>query len=142
MIFWDSSALVRCYFAREEGHTRANNLLFSEHGHQGSVLILPEATSAIVRKLGPDRRLRDSILRILDEHLKQFNLLPLDDAQIDRAVLLIRRHGLTAADAIHLSAAVALAREIGRSRFRFATADRAQAAAAGAEGLRVVDPAP
>lgn len=141
MIFWDSSALAKCYLVQETGYVRARNLLLRERSHKGSALLRPEATSGIVRRLGPDRRLRDSLLRLLGEHLKDFDLLPVDDAQIDHAVTLIRRHALTAADAIHLSTALALAREIGRSRFRFATADRQQGSAAGAEGLRVVDPA-
>ncbi len=141
MIFWDASALVRCYVPDEPGSERARHWLVHERDHQGSALLLPEISSAVVRRIGADRRLAAKQLEMLDEHLARFNLLPVGEPQIERAVALIRRRSLTAADAIHVATAVLHARDLGRTAFRFATCDGPQAAAARAEGLRVVEPA-
>lgn len=139
MIFWDTSALIKAYGSLEKGHARAKNLLLRERGHQGSVLLQPEAVSGIVRKLGPDKRVRESLLDLLEEHLRHFCLVPISEQQIELSIRLIRKHGLRAADAIHLAAGISLARELGRSRIHFATADGEQARAAKAEHLRVIE---
>ena len=139
MIFWDTSALVKCYAASEAGHARAKNLLLKEKGHKGSAFLRLETTSAIVRKLGTDRRNRDSLLSLADEHLRYFDLLRIDPPLLDLARRLILKHSLTTADAIHLGAALALARDLGKRSLRFATADGEQAEAARAEGLKVID---
>jgi predicted nucleic acid-binding protein len=76
---------------------------------------------------------------MLEDHLKHFDLIPVDQAQLEVAVRLIRKHRLRSADAIHLAGALVLARELGRGRVRFATADVPQAVAAKAEGLKVVE---
>src|SRR6266511_574650 len=94
MIQWDTSALVKCYAALEKGHARARNLLLRERGHKGSVLLWPEAVSGIVRKLSTDRRVRESLLALLKGHLKHFDLLPVDQAQLELAVKLICKHRL------------------------------------------------
>jgi predicted nucleic acid-binding protein len=139
MIFWDTSALIKAYGSLEKGHARAKNLLLRERGHQGSALLWPEAVSGIVRKLGPDKRGRESLLTLLEEHLRHFCLVPVSEQQIELSARLIRKHGLRAADAIHLAAGMSLARELGRSRIHFATADDEQARAAKAEHLRVIE---
>lgn len=139
MIFWDTSALIKCYARLEPGHARAKSFLIREKGHKGSSLLWPEAVSGIVRKLGANKRLRDSLLRLCEDHLKHFDLVPLDQAHMETAVRLIRLHGLRLADALHLAAALILSRELGRARIRFATSDAPQAAAARAEGLKVLE---
>ncbi len=138
MIFWDTSAIVKCYAALEADHARAKNLLLGSTGHAASVLLRPEATSALVRRSGSDRRLRDSLLELLAEHLRHFHIMAIDDHQIDVAVRLIRKHSLRGADGVHLAAAASLATAAGRRGFHFATADLPQAKAATAEGLRVI----
>lgn len=138
MIFWDTSALIRAYGALEPGHARAKNLLLREKGHKASVLIWPETVSGIVRKLGADRRVRESLLNLFEDHLKHFDVIPLDEGQIAFSVKLVRKHALRAADALHLAAALSLSGELGRSRLRFATGDAHQAKAAKAEGLKVI----
>jgi predicted nucleic acid-binding protein len=139
VIFWDTSALVKCYGGLEPGHARARSLLLQEKGHKGSSILWPEAVSAIVRKLGANRRIRESLLRLCEDHLKGFDLMPLDQGQLESAVRLIRKHGLRAADALHVAAALVLSRELGRTRIRFATSDALQARAARAEGLKVFE---
>lgn len=138
MIFWDTSALARCYFANEPHHQRALNILLSERGHQACSLIVPELVSAAVRRLGRDKRNRESLLALVDEHLGHFGLSGLDQSHIDLAVRLIKKHALRSADALHLASALVLCRVVGRRTLRFVTADAEQAAAAKEEGLKVL----
>ncbi|MCI0343342.1 MAG: type II toxin-antitoxin system VapC family toxin [Planctomycetales bacterium] len=139
MIFWDTSGLVKAYLPGEADHARAKNLLVGREAHVGSLLLRPEARSAIVRRLGADRVLRDQLLGLLDRQTRRFRLVPLEDEQAESAERLIERHSLRGADGVHLAAALQLAREAGRSRLRLVTADADQARAARAEGLRVVE---
>jgi hypothetical protein len=71
--------------------------------------------------------------------LKQFDLVPVDQVQIDLSVRLVRKHALRSAGAIHIAGALGLSRELRMARPRLATADRPQAAAARSEGLKVVE---
>ncbi len=139
MIFWDSSALVMCYVPRERDHERALGMIGSGPRHAGTVILRPEATSALVRRHGKDTSVRDVVLALLESHLKGFDLFPVDDDQLERAVALIRKHALRSADAIHLARAVQVVRDLPKSPLRFATADAEQARAARAEGLRVIE---
>lgn len=139
MIFWDTSALVKCYAALEADHARAKNLLRSKTEHAGSVLLRPELMSAFIRRLGRDRRVREALLATIEDHLTHFHLVLLGEAQLDKSVVLIKRHALRAADAIHLAAAMLLARDLGRRSLRFTTADALQAKAAREEGLQVTE---
>jgi len=138
MIFWDTSALVRCYEPAAKGHARARNMLLREK-HIACGLIQVEAVSAVVRRLGKDKRKARALLETIEEHLGHFVLLPLGDDLLERAAALALKHRLRAADSIHVAAAQMLARDLGRRSFRVATADVEQAAAARAEGLRVID---
>ena len=52
MIFWDTSALLRCYEGSQASHGRAKNLLLRERGHCGSALLRIEAVSGIRRRFG------------------------------------------------------------------------------------------
>jgi predicted nucleic acid-binding protein len=140
VIFWDASALVRCFTTAEPGHARVRQWLFSSEEHHGSALLRPEVTSAIVRRLGKDRRGTEKTLGWLEDSLAGMSLLPVGEGPLQGSVGLIRKHSLTAADAIHLATAVLHGRELGRRGFRFATCDARQAEAARAEGLRVLLP--
>lgn len=139
MIFWDTSALVKCYFKGETAHERAWNLLLGKEGRLASVLLRVEAASGLVRKHLPSRRRAEAALSVLSEHLGWVGLIGLDDSQVERATELVRKHALRGADAIHLAAAVQMARDLGTMRLRFVTADGEQAKAARAEGLRVIE---
>jgi uncharacterized protein len=138
MIFWDTSALIKCYGASERDHERALNLLSRERGHKGCVLLKLETIGGLVRKSGPDRALRESLLRLAEDHLSGFDLIPADPALLDLGARLILKHALRAADALHLAAAVSLARVLGRRKLHFATADAEQADAAAAEHLKTI----
>jgi predicted nucleic acid-binding protein len=138
MIYWDTSALVLCYEPRAKDHSRARNLLLREK-HVACALIQVEAVSAVVRRLGDDKRKAKAILDKMEEHLRHFVLVPLGEEVLEKAAAMAWAHRLRAADAIHVAAARNLARDLGRASFRVATSDIEQAAAARAEGLRVID---
>ncbi len=138
MIFWDTSAFLKCYAATEADHARALNLLTREKGHKGCAMLPLETISGLVRKSGANRALRDSLLALTQSHLDTFDLLPLDRPLLDLGSRLVVRHALRAADAIHLAAALLLARDLGRRTLHFATADAEQASAAAGERLKVL----
>jgi len=138
-MFWDTSALVRCYDAGEPGHTRAMNFLLAERVHEASAFIVPEVTSAVVRKLGRDRRNRDAFLRTIDGHLSFFDLSAVAEGHMGEAVRLTKKYSLRAADALHVASALILRKELGRRSLAFLTADRQQAEAARGERLKVFE---
>jgi len=137
VIFWDTSALVRCYSKNEPGHGRAANILASKERQSGSVILLPEATTALARMAGKNRALRDKVLRDVRSALAEFDLLPADIAQAELAARFGVEYGLRGADALHVAAGFLLARELGRG-VRFVTSDLHQASAARSEKLRVI----
>jgi uncharacterized protein len=141
VIFWDTSALLRCYDEQEPSHARAKNLLLKEQGHKGSALLELEAVSGVVRRLRTKAQ-RLTVLSLVKGHLQHFDLVPIEPSQIDRALRLVERHELRAADALHVAAALALSRELGRKSLRFLTADLQQREAAAAEGLRLIQLSP
>jgi len=137
VIFWDTSALVRCYSSGEPGRGRAANLLASRERQSGSVILLPEAMTALARMAGADRALRDRVLKDVRTALGEFDLLPADIAQAELAARFGVEHRLRGADALHVAAAFLLSRELARA-VRFVTSDVDQAAAARSEKLRVI----
>jgi len=80
VIFWDTSALVRCYAQREAGHERAMSFLASRERMSGSVLLLPEVAGALSRLAGADRALAAGLLRKFREDVATFELFPIDIA--------------------------------------------------------------
>jgi predicted nucleic acid-binding protein len=137
VIFWDTSALVRCYSRDEPGHGRAANLLASRERQSGSVILLPETMTALARMAGSNRALRDKVLRDARSALGEFELMPADIGQAELAARFAVEHRLRGADALHVAAAWLLSRELGRS-VRFVTADVEQAGAARLEKLPVI----
>jgi predicted nucleic acid-binding protein len=138
MIFWDTSALLRCYEGDQASHARARNLLLRERGHCSSALLRLEAVSGIRRRFGRDRAKVASLLRTVNAHIDHFDLQAIDEAVLEKGIPLVERHGLRAGDAIHLASALLLARDLGRRHIRFASVDREQTLAASAEGLKVI----
>lgn len=137
MIFWDTSALVRCYAAHEPGHDRAMNFMASRERHAGSVLLLPEVSGAVTRLSGKNQALAERLLRKFRDDLASFELLPADIAQAELASRFAVNDRLKGADALHVATAFLLARDLGRG-LRFVTSDAAQAAVAKSEKLRVI----
>lgn len=138
-MFWDTSALVRCYDPGEPDHGRARNFLLAERAHEASAFIVPELVSAVVRKLGRDKRNRDALLRTIDDHLAFFDLSAVAEAHLEEAARLIKKYSLRAADALHVASALILRKELSRRSLAFLTADREQAEAARGERLKVFE---
>lgn len=139
MIAWDTSALVRAVVSSEPGHEKARSLLERAVPQGGSLLLKPELSGAVARRLADDGRLAASLLRRLEGAWKTFSFVPLDGAQAAQAENLARAHRLRGADAVHLAAAVWLAAELGRRSVRLASAGAEQLRAARALGLRVIE---
>ena len=133
MILWDTSALLSGLVEGEPGHARALNLLEGSERNGGSLLLRPELAGALLR------RGRHATLDAFSSEWRRFSLLNLDEGQAALTERLIRRHRLKGFDAVHVAAALTLLQSIKRPRPTFVTADRAQAAAARAEGLRVIE---
>jgi predicted nucleic acid-binding protein len=138
-MFWDTSALIRCYAPLESGHAKAMNFLLAEKRHRASAFIVPELVSAVVRRLGRDRRNRNALLKTIGGHVAYFDLVQVDEEHLEGATRLIKAHSLRAADALHLASAIILSRGLGMRRIPFVTADGEQAAAARAERLKVFE---
>ncbi|MBI3858187.1 MAG: type II toxin-antitoxin system VapC family toxin [Planctomycetes bacterium] len=138
MTFWDTSALLRCYEGNEPLNERARNFLLDRKLRFASALLRIEAISGIRRRFSRNKAQGAGLLRLLEGHLRHFSLVPLDEGVLRAAEGLLDRHPLRAADALHLSSAILLARELDRRQFRFVTADGEQLSAAKAEGLRVI----
>lgn len=134
----DTSAFVKLYDAAEPG-AEALRLRLRATKAAASVLLLPEAMSAVARKLrlkqidaDAARRLRGAIGRDFQNVLKVRLGVPV----LREAERLLFSHPLRSSDAIHLASALVL----GRTReepSQFLTADRALADAAVSEGLDV-----
>jgi predicted nucleic acid-binding protein len=137
VIFWDTSAVVRCYSRGESGRDRAINLLSSKERHAGSVLLLAEAAGALSRQAGANRPLAERAIRKMRDDLGSFELIPTDVAQAELAARMAADRRVHGADAIHIACAFLIAREF-RRRFRFVTSDIDQAAAARSEKLKVI----
>ncbi|HXX93070.1 MAG TPA: type II toxin-antitoxin system VapC family toxin [Planctomycetota bacterium] len=138
-MFWDTSALVRCYDPGEPDHGRARSFLLAERVHEASAFIVPELTSTVVRKLGRDRRNRDALLKTIKGHLAFFDLSAVAEGHLEEATRLIKTYSLRAADALHVASALILRKELGRRSLAFLTADREQAQAARSERLKVFE---
>lgn len=138
MIFWDTSALLRCHEPGMPAHARAVNLLKRSPDQAGSDLLRLEIYSGLRRMLGRNRAKMERAWSSLGEFLSYFTLSRVDEPVLERAIRLIDLHALRAADAIHVSSALLLQKELGRRQFHFATLDAEQAAAAKAEGLKVL----
>jgi predicted nucleic acid-binding protein len=138
-MFWDTSALIRSYDPNEPGHERARNFLLSQKAHKASAFIVPELVSAVVRKLGRDKRNREALLQTIDEHLAFFHLSAIDERHLEESTRLVKRYSLRAADALHVASALILRKSMTIRSFPFLTADGEQAEAARAEKLKVFE---
>jgi predicted nucleic acid-binding protein len=135
VIFWDTSAWVRRYEKGDPCQERAQNLFDRAARQFGSELLPIEVLSAAVRT----RRLRAAglapVLKAIRAETAILNLVSISES-LGEAERIVVRRGLRAADAITVAGAVLACRRI--ARMPLVTADDEQAAAARAEGLRVI----
>lgn len=137
MIYWDTSALLKAYNADEAQHARATNVKETRCRHVSSALLRVELLGAVCSRHFGNKSLMKALMREAHEDLKNWTLLAVDP-YLEPAGALCERHGLRGTDAIHLASALTLRREVTR-KFRFASADRRQLAAAKVERLTVID---
>lgn len=141
-IYFDTSALVRRYHVVEPGAVSVRRLC-QRYNELLILSITPvEVASAFNRKLHDgriDAAHRNRMWRLFLAHLRtRYAVVALNNQIMRRAQRLLFRHRLRAYDAMQLSAALELARSLPRgTEFRFCSADRLQALAAGADGLTV-----
>lgn len=140
MIFWDTSALIRCFVASEPGHGQATSLLHREGPHAASILLPAEATSALLRRSRGTSGFSAAFLLDLEETLSALYLVDIQREESDLARRLVKDHLLRGADALHLACALRTVRQTGLKSLRFVTSDAEQALAARESGLRTVTP--
>lgn len=145
VLFFDTSALVRRYDRTEPGAGRVRALCARAAGHTLLISRLApvEIASALNRKLRAgalDEPQHDRLWRRFRLHRReQYRLVALDEPVYQRAEQLLVLHRLRAYDPLQLAAGLRVAELLlGLAPdFRFCTADRTQAQAAGREGPAV-----
>ncbi|RJP30639.1 MAG: PIN domain-containing protein [Phycisphaerales bacterium] len=142
--FLDSSALVKRYIL-EDGTPRVVGLVRGSDALAVSRITKVEVTSTLVRRSRGgdlDPATLDRLLEAMEREFRtRFEIQPLNDSTLSRSVKLARSHELRAADAIQLASAVQCADTIGdQAALTLVSSDRELNAAAGREGLIVLDP--
>jgi len=141
--FYDTSAIVKQYFA-ETGSKRVDAMLSDAAiTHIISRLTLTEVNSAIVRRARA-QAVADLTRRFEHDVEAVFGTVMLDEAMFDEAVVLVRRHRLRGCDSLQLASAIRLNQALQMidevDRVIFICADDDLNAAATAEGLAVMNP--
>ena len=144
IIFFDTSALVRRYHHIEPGAQAVRRLCL--RANQNDLVILNitsiEVASAFNRALREGRidiEHRDRLWRLFLAHRRvQYRVVQFDARIARRAQQLLFSHPIRAYDAVQIAGALQVVHTLASGvELRFCTADRAQARAAGAEGLSI-----
>jgi predicted nucleic acid-binding protein len=140
----DSSALVKRY-RHEEGSDTVLRLLESAERLVIARLSIVEVSSALTRRARQTATPAEELtatLGVLDAELRDsFDIVELDEAVMERAMALARKHALRGADAIQLACALMAYEDSPDAAFLFMSSDVELNAAAIAEGLPVENPA-
>lgn len=110
IVYLDSSALVRSYLADEPGHSEVNSLLEDDDVAAVTAAITRlEVSGALVRAASTGRGDRDDLLTLLDSDLGDggaVTVVRVEERELEqRALELVREHGIRALDAWHLAVA-------------------------------------
>lgn len=139
MRFWDTSAIVPLLVAETASEATAD-LYRADANIVVAWTTSIECASAFIRK-HRERQLSDqqvaSLLGRLDEARRRWSIAEPTEPLRSSAERMVARHGLHAADAIQLASA-ALAAQVDTAPLEFVCFDKRLAAAAVAEGLRVL----
>ncbi|MGH9171969.1 MAG: type II toxin-antitoxin system VapC family toxin [Acidimicrobiales bacterium] len=145
IVYLDSSMLARAYLANEPGHDQATSLLANlEIGLITGTWTRIEVSGALVRAARSGRGDEAGLLELLDGDLGidgPVTVVAADQKDVEqRALRLVREHGIHAMDARHLAvAALALPSLVEPGEDAgFATRDEAQSSVAMSLGLRLV----
>jgi predicted nucleic acid-binding protein len=141
--FVDSSALVKRYRI-EAGSERVVTLLKVADRLYMSRLAQVEVAAAIFRRGrgagAPMLDLESALERFHRDMQISFEVIELEAIVVERAVAMVHKHGLRAADAIQLACATIAVQELPEHDLTFVASDHELNTAALAEGLIVVDP--
>ncbi len=134
--FFDTSALVKRY-VREPGSDAVGRVVRGGHVAVARItqVELTATLARVWRETGMEVDVRDAMLDRVDADFRLFDVVEWRGALARSARPLLCRRSLRALDAVQLASALAL----GTRRMRFWCFDARLAAAASAEGLRVVD---
>lgn len=106
--------------------------------------MLETGTEWVRAPRGISRSERDVVVRLLVQHCAtEYELVPVDRAILDRALLLTQHHRLRGYDAVHLASALAanvVLIAVGSPALTLVTSDRDLRDAAAHEGLAVDNP--
>ncbi len=141
MIYLDSSALVKRY-VQEEGTDFVKSVLAGKELITTSKLTYPEILSALMRKVragGIERKSFNGIVEMFDKDWDHVLVLDFHNDLLQIVKVVIEKHPLRAADAIHLASALWL-RLSSKAEVTFVTSDSNLLKAAGAEKLQVMNP--
>ena len=132
-VFLDSSALAKRY-VQEPGSTEVDKILQDASAVGVAIICVPEVVSALSR-LRRERKLTaaqfQQARRALFEEVADCSVIQISDAVVRRAVDLLAKHPLRAADAMHVAAAAEWRADL------FVSADARQCTAARSAGLKV-----
>ena len=141
MIYFDSSALVKRY-TEEAGTDFVKSILATNGLITTSKLTYPEMLSALMRKVRAGEIERKTFNGIVDKFDKDWDHILVLDFHNDLlpiVKILIEKHPLKAADAIHLSSALWL-KLSSKVDVTFVASDSNLLKAAAAEKLQVMNP--
>lgn len=140
ILYLDTSAIVKLY-SDEPGTALVRKAVGKADLVATCLISYTETRSALARK----RRLGEISEAMLTEHKREFEQdweamhhLPINEATVRRAGILVEQHSLRAYDGIHLASAEALQLAVGSSA-TFACFDGALNEAALSFGLRLLD---
>jgi predicted nucleic acid-binding protein len=141
MIYLDSSALVKRY-VEEQGTDFVKSVLAGNGLITTSKLTYPEILSALMRKVRTgeiERKTFNGIVDVFDKDWDHVLVLDFHKDLLQIVRILIEKHPLKAADAIHLSSALWL-RHSSKADVTFIASDSNLLKAARAEKLQVMNP--
>ena len=141
MIYLDSSALIKRY-VREDGTDVVKSILGGDDLITTSKLSYPEILSALMRKVRAgeiERKTFNGIVDMFDRDWDHVLVLDFHNDLLQIVKMLIGKHPLKAADAIHLSSALWL-KASSKAEVTFVASDSSLLKAAGAEKLHVMNP--
>ncbi len=141
MIYFDSSALVKRY-VKEEGTDLVRSILGGNEPIATSKLTYPEILSALMRKVRAgqiERKIFNGIADMFDMDWDRVLVLDFHNDLLRIVKVLIEKHPLKAADAIHLSSALWL-KVSSKTEITFVASDSNLLKAARAEKLEIMNP--
>ncbi len=141
MIYLDSSAFVKRY-VEEEGTDFVKSILTEDGLIATSKLTYPEILSALMRKVRVgeiERKAFNGIADMFDKDWDHVLVLDFHNDLLQVVKMLIEKHPLKAADAIHLSSALWL-KLSSKTNLTFIASDSNLLKAARAERLQVINP--